>query len=60
MGSLLLRDGLLTAQELEQALTEKDANGHRLGEIVVGHGWVAAATVASPDEVRRVTGDRLG
>jgi type IV pilus assembly protein PilB len=46
LGSLLLRDGLLTAQELEQALTEKDANGHRLGEIVVGHGWVAAATVA--------------
>jgi len=46
LGSLLLRDGILTAAQLEQALGEKDATGHRLGEIVVGHGWVTAATVA--------------
>jgi len=47
LGSLLLRDGFLTAEQLEQALTEKDATGHRLGEIVVARGWVAAATVAA-------------
>jgi len=29
LGSLLLRDGILTAEQLEQALTEKDATGHR-------------------------------
>lgn len=46
LGSLLLRDGLLNAEQLEQALGEKDATGHRLGEIVVGRGWVSAATVA--------------
>ena len=46
LGSLLLRDALLTAEQLEQALTEKDSTGRRLGEIVVGHGWVPAATVA--------------
>ena len=46
LGSLLLRDGFLTAEQLEQALTAKDATGHRLGEIVVGEGWVAASTVA--------------
>ena len=46
LGSLLLRDGFLTAEQLEQALAEKDATGHRLGEIVVGQGWVTASTVA--------------
>src|ERR1700690_3362149 len=46
LGSLLLRDGFLTAAPLEPALAEKDATGHRLGEIVVGQGWVAASTVA--------------
>jgi hypothetical protein len=46
LGSLLLRDGFLTVQQFEQALTAKDATGHRLGEIVVGQGWVAAATIA--------------
>jgi len=46
LGSLLLRDGFLTAEQLEEALTAKDATGHRLGEIVVDQGWVTASTVA--------------
>ena len=46
LGSLLLRDGLITAEQLEQALTEKEAHGRRLGEIVLAHGWVAPQAVA--------------
>jgi len=46
LGALLLRDGLLTAEQLEAALAEKEASGRRLGEIVVEHGWVSAADLA--------------
>jgi type IV pilus assembly protein PilB len=46
LGSLLLREGHLTTEQLEQALAEKDSTGRRLGEIVVARGWVAAAAVA--------------
>ncbi len=46
LGSLLLRDGLLTTEQLEQALAEKDVTAARLGEIVVAHGWVTASALA--------------
>ena len=46
LGSLLVRDGLITAEQLELALAEKEETGHRLGEIVLAHGWVVAATLA--------------
>ncbi|MDE3025971.1 MAG: hypothetical protein KGI93_10425, partial [Acidobacteriota bacterium] len=46
LGSLLLRDGVITTDQLEAALAEKDVTGRRVGEIVVSRGWVAAATVA--------------
>ena len=46
LGSLLLRDGLLTTAQLEQALAEKDDTGRRLGEIVVGRNWVEASALA--------------
>jgi hypothetical protein len=46
LGSLLLRDGAITAEQLEQALAEKEQSARRLGEIIVGHGWVSAATLA--------------
>lgn len=46
LGSLLLREGLLTAEQLEHALAEKDATGRRLGEIVVAAGWVSPAALA--------------
>ena len=46
LGSLLVRDGLITAEQLEVALAEKEETGHRLGEIVLQHGWVVAATLA--------------
>jgi len=47
LGSLLLRDGVLTTDQLEAALAEKDVTGRRVGEIVVARGWVPAGTVAS-------------
>ncbi len=46
LGSILLREELLTREQLERALAEKEATGHRLGEIVVAHGWVSSAAVA--------------
>jgi type IV pilus assembly protein PilB len=46
IGTLLVRDGALTAQQLESALAEKEKSGRRIGEIVVGNGWVTAAKVA--------------
>jgi type IV pilus assembly protein PilB len=46
LGSLLLRDGVLSTEQLEAALTEKDVTGRRVGEIVVARGWVQAGTVA--------------
>jgi type IV pilus assembly protein PilB len=46
LGVLLVRDTLLTAEQLEEALAEKEATGRRLGEIVVDRGWVSAADLA--------------
>jgi type IV pilus assembly protein PilB len=46
LGSLLLRDGVITTDQLESALGEKDVTGRRVGEIVVARGWVPAGTVA--------------
>jgi type IV pilus assembly protein PilB len=46
LGSLLLRDGLVTTEQLEHALAEKDATGRRLGEILVAAGWVTPAALA--------------
>jgi len=46
LGSLLVRDGLITAEQLENALAEKEETGHRLGEIVLARGWVVASTLA--------------
>jgi len=46
LGSLLLRDGILSVEQLEWALAEKEANGKRLGEIVVEHGLVSGSMLA--------------
>jgi type IV pilus assembly protein PilB len=46
LGVLLMRDGLLTADQLEAALVEKDETGERLGEIVVKRGWVSSSALA--------------
>ncbi len=46
IGSLLVRDGLLTTEQLEYALAEKEQSGRRLGEILVAHGWVDPGALA--------------
>src|SRR3954470_2488306 len=46
LGSLLLRDGLVTPEQLELALADKEQSGRRLGEIVVENEWVSPAAVA--------------
>jgi type IV pilus assembly protein PilB len=46
LGALLLRDGLITAEQLEEALVEKDQTGARVGEILVSHGWIDPSALA--------------
>jgi type IV pilus assembly protein PilB len=46
LGTLLTTHGLLTTEQLETALAEKEASGERLGEIVVRHGWVTSRQIA--------------
>jgi type IV pilus assembly protein PilB len=46
LGTLLLRDGLISSEQLEHALAEKEQTGRRLGEIFVSLGWVQAGELA--------------
>src|SRR5947209_6105951 len=46
LGTLLVRDGLISTEQLEYALSEKEQTGARVGEIVIAHGWVPAGELA--------------
>ena len=46
LGALLVRDGVITVQQLEEALAEKEETGRRLGEIAVSHGGVSGHALA--------------
>jgi len=46
LGALLLRDGLVTAEQLEAALLEQEETGHRLGEILVERHWLSGTGLA--------------
>ena len=46
LGESLLERGLLSREQLEQALTLQQAQGRRLGEIVVEQGWVKASVLS--------------
>ena len=46
LGALLLREKLLSTEQLEEALAEKDETGDRLGEIVVRRGWLSGRALA--------------
>jgi type IV pilus assembly protein PilB len=52
LGALLLRDGSLSVEQLEQALSDKDSSGKRLGEILVDRGYV------TPTQVSRVLAEQ--
>jgi type II secretion system (T2SS) protein E len=46
LGSLLVRDGLLTEEDLQSALAQQRVSGKRLGEILVERGDVTRTQVA--------------
>ena len=46
LGSLLLRDGIITAEQLAAALVQKEAEGGRLGEILLHFNVRSAAAIA--------------
>jgi type IV pilus assembly protein PilB len=46
LGALLVRDDLLSPEQLEEALAEKEASGRRLGEIVLERGWISPSVLA--------------
>ena len=46
LGALLMRENLITAEQLEMALADQQATGLRLGELLVGWGWVESAAVS--------------
>jgi type IV pilus assembly protein PilB len=46
LGSLLVDRGVLTVEQVRQAFEEQQLTGKRLGEIVVGHGWVTDQELA--------------
>ena len=46
LGALLMREGLITAEQLELALADQQATGLRLGELLVDWGWVDSAAVS--------------
>jgi type IV pilus assembly protein PilB len=46
VGSLLLRDGLVTQEELEAALVQQRGSGKRLGEVLVERGSVTRTQIA--------------
>jgi hypothetical protein len=46
LGTLLVKRGLITAEQLTVALAEQEASGEPLGKIVVARGFASPATVA--------------
>lgn len=46
LGALLVREGLITAEQLELALSDQQATGLRLGELLVDWGWVESVAVS--------------
>src|SRR5919201_3415205 len=47
LGALLVEKGLLTAEELEEALAEQQESGKRLGQILVDRGHVSGPALTS-------------
>ncbi|MGA9762794.1 MAG: GspE/PulE family protein [Gaiellaceae bacterium] len=46
VGSLLIRDSVITGAQLDEALVEKDSTGRRVGDILVERGWATTADLA--------------
>ncbi|MHB8059347.1 MAG: GspE/PulE family protein [Gaiellaceae bacterium] len=46
VGSLLIRDSVITNEQLDEVLAEKDRSGRRVGDILVERGWATGADLA--------------
>ena len=46
VGSLLIRDSVITSEQLDEALAEKDRSGQRVGDVLVDRGWSTTADLA--------------
>lgn len=46
LGALLMREKLITPEQLEMALADQQSTGLRLGELLVEWGWVDSAAVS--------------
>jgi MSHA biogenesis protein MshE len=45
LGSLLIREGLIASEQLEEALLLQQGTGRRLGELLVDWGWVSSRAI---------------
>jgi MshEN domain len=46
LGALLVREGLISHEQLELALIDQQGTGLRLGELLVQWGWVESAAIS--------------
>jgi hypothetical protein len=46
LGTLLVREGLITNEQLETALIDQQGTGLRLGELLVQWGWVSSEAIS--------------
>jgi MSHA biogenesis protein MshE len=46
LGALLVREGLISNEQLELALIDQQGTGLRLGELLVQWGWVESAAIS--------------
>jgi Type II secretion system (T2SS), protein E, N-terminal domain len=46
LGALLVREGLITSEQLETALLDQQGTGLRLGELLVHWGWVDSTAIS--------------
>jgi type IV pilus assembly protein PilB len=46
LGSLLVRDNVISSEQLDEALAETDGSGRRVGDILVERGWAKTSDLA--------------
>jgi type IV pilus assembly protein PilB len=46
VGSLLIRDSVISSEQLDEALAEKESTGRRVGDVLVDRGWATTADLA--------------
>src|SRR4029078_11558462 len=46
LGALLVREGLITNEQLETAMFDQQGTGLRLGELLVQWGWVESSAIS--------------